>query len=187
MEVFDGLLGVYFGQAYISNSPDRPNDADLGSGSFLASFFRGQRNGLLGAAVGGFLFLTTGTSNGDVGLSVHVVEQEPPLDDSWEECVEASFVPETSVVAVYDWDRTGVCEIPLGKQTYRVRYTACRMDAGHAGTGRDFYGLWFWPAPVAPDAVIRQTSASAAYWRNTGRIAVRDRKLRAGRFSLPPM
>jgi hypothetical protein len=38
------------------------------------------------------------------------------------------------------------------------------MDAGHASTAMDVYGLWFWPAPPAPDAIIRQTSAVAAYW-----------------------
>jgi len=79
--------------------------------------------------------------------------------------VEASFAPETPMVAVFDWDRLVVCEIPLGEEAYRVRYTACGMDSSRIGGGvRDSYGLWFWPAPATSDAIVRQTSAQAAYW-----------------------
>ena len=64
----------------------------------------------------------------------------------------SSFVPETPVVAVYDWDRVVVYEIELGEETCRVRYTACGMDSSRAGEGvRDSYGPWFWPAPATPD------------------------------------
>jgi hypothetical protein len=45
-----------------------------------------------------------------------------------------------------------------------VQYTARGMDEADSGTEMDVYGLWFWPAPAAPDAVIKQTSKSAAYW-----------------------
>lgn len=45
-----------------------------------------------------------------------------------------------------------------------MRYAARGMDAGSAGTEMDVYALWFWPAPPAPDAVVKQTSESAAYW-----------------------
>jgi hypothetical protein len=73
-------------------------------------------------------------------------------------------LPAASVVLLLDLEREVRCEIPLGDETYRVRYTARGMDAGHAGTETDVYGLWFWPAPAAPDTVIRQTSKSADYW-----------------------
>ena len=159
MQVFDGRLSIAYSQAYVASAPDRPTYEDV------EGFTDGQRNGLLGAAREGLLWLTTGTQDGEVGLTVHVVECEPPLDESWEECVEASFSPATPVVAVFDWDRNVVCEIPLGERTYRVRYTARGMDYGHTGKGdRDVYGLWFWPAAGAPDAVVKQTSKSAAYW-----------------------
>ncbi len=160
VEVFDGPLDISFSQAYVASSSDRPNDEDINSG-----FYRGQQNGLLGAAVDGLLFLTTGVQDGEVHLAVHVVDQAQDLDDSWEECVEASFAPETPVVAVSDWDRVAVCEIELGEETYRVRYTARGMDSSRSGEGvRESCGLWFWPSPATPDEIIRQTSAQAAYW-----------------------
>ncbi|SEF35067.1 hypothetical protein SAMN05421837_107715 [Amycolatopsis pretoriensis] len=34
---------------------------------------------------------------------------------------------------------------------------------------RDSYVLQFWPAPPAPDAVVRQHSAAAAYWHGFAR------------------
>jgi hypothetical protein len=161
VKVFDGLLGVAYSQAYVQ-SPG--HDFAFNPDFDPHVFHRGQRNGLLGAGLEGVLHLSTGKQDGEVGLSVHVVEKAEVLDDSWEECVEASFLPATPVVAVQDWDRIVVCEIPLGERSYRVRYTARGMDAGHAGAEIDVYGLWFWPSPTAPDAIIRQTSESAAYW-----------------------
>jgi len=32
----------------------------------------------------------------------------------------------------------------------------------------DAYALWFWPAPNAPDRVLRQASEVAAYWHGWG-------------------
>jgi hypothetical protein len=171
VQVFDGPLAIAFSQAYVQ-SPGR--DFAFKPDFSPRDFRRGQRNGLLGAALEGILFITTGTQDGYVGLAVHVVAEAPVLDDSWEECVEASFSPATPAVEVQDWDRIPVCEIPLGEQTYRVRYTARGMDAGHAGTAMDAYSLWFWPAPTAPDAIIRQTSESAAYWHA---VAARENEL----------
>lgn len=157
MEVFDGVIGVLDGQFWIASDPD-----DIGPDMFAA--FVGQRNGLLGAAEEGQLRLITGKADGDVGFAVHVVESEPGLDDSWEDCVEVSFSPRTPAVGFFDWDFNVVFEIPLGAQAYRVRYAGRAMDAGQIGTEMDTYALWFWPAPAAPDAVVKQTSGSAAYW-----------------------
>jgi hypothetical protein len=157
MRVFDGVLGVLDGQFWIASDND-----DIGPDMFAA--FVGQRNGLLGAAEDAQLRLITGAADGDVSFSVHVVESEPQLDGSWEDCVEASFTPRTPAVGFFDWDGNVVFEIPLGDETYRVRYAARAMDAGSAGTEMDSYALWFWPAPPAPDAIVKQTSESAAYW-----------------------
>jgi hypothetical protein len=55
-----------------------------------------------------------------------------------------------------------LCEIPLGEETYRVRYAARGMDARYDDT--EMEALWFWPSPHAPDAVVKQTSKSGAYW-----------------------
>ena len=55
--------------------------------------------------------------------------------------------------------------------TYRVRYSATGMDRARrrdtllAGEPLlDRYLLQLWPAPPAPDSVIRETSRCAAYW-----------------------
>jgi hypothetical protein len=158
-QIFEGVLPVAFSQAYVASEIDDVMPE-------VSEYYLGQRNGLLGAAKHGVLFLTTGKGDGEVQLSVHVARHEPPLDDSWEESVEASFAPTAPVVAVFSWERDVVCEVPLSEETYRVRYTARRMDAGHAGTDTDSYGLWFWPAPQLPDAITKQTSARAAYWHS---------------------
>ena len=157
MQVFDGVVPVLDGQFGIASDAD-----DIGPDMFAA--FVGQQNGLLGAAEEGQLRLITGKADGDVGFAVQVVESEPELDDSWEDCVEVSFSPRTPVVGFFDWDFNVVFEIPLGAQTYRVRYAGRAMDAGQAGPEMDTYALWFWPAPPVPDAVVKQTSGSAAYW-----------------------
>jgi hypothetical protein len=140
MEVFDGVLGVLDGQFWIASDVD-----EIGPDMFAA--FAGQRNGLLGAAEDGQLRLITGAADGDVRFSVHVVESEPQLDGSWEDCVEASFAPRTPAVGFFDWDGNVVFAIPLGGETYRVRYAARAMDSGSAGSEMDVYALWFWPAP----------------------------------------
>jgi hypothetical protein len=94
-----------------------------------------------------------------------------PRDETWEECVEVSFAPQAGAHLV-DWDRNLVCALPLvAGQTYRARYQARDMDAGHAAdtileneSPVDAYLLSLWPAPAAPDRIVRQTSAQADYW-----------------------
>lgn len=157
VQVFDGVIGVLDGQLWIA--------ADAGDiGPDMYASFSGQQNGLLGAAEDGMLRLITGVADGEVRLTVHVVEREPQLDDSWEDCVEASFSPPAPVVALFDWDGAAVFEFPLGEDSYRVRYTTRGADAGHAGAETEVSGLLFWPAPPGPDVIVRQTSKSAAYW-----------------------
>jgi hypothetical protein len=160
MRVFDGVVGVLDGQLHVASDP-----GDIGPDLF--AFFSGQQNGLLGAAQHGVLCLINGRADGDISITVEVGDQEPLLDDSWEDCVEASFSPAAPVVMLLDWDLAALCEIPLGEGTYRVRYAARGMDASYDDPEAE--GLWFWPAPHAPDAVIKQTSKSADYWHQARR------------------
>jgi hypothetical protein len=161
--VFDERLHVHYGQAYVfSGGADETAD--------MEGCFRGQANGLVGAALSGELFLITGLHTGQVSFRVETHPSEPPLDDSWEECVEVGFEPGPGVRLV-DWDGTVVCELPLAERPYRVRYEARGMDAGNeadtilAGEQPvDEYLLSIWPAAAAPDRVLRQTSAVADYW-----------------------
>jgi hypothetical protein len=165
MVVFDGLMHVHYGQAYVFTGEDEATD-DMGA------CFRGQTNGLLGAAHPGELFLVTGLHTGHVGFGVEVADAEPRVDETWEECVEVSFEPQGDT-RVVDWDGTDVCSIPLEPQPYRVRYHARGMDAASEQDTIleneptiDAYLLSFWPAARAPDVIVKQTSAIAAYWHD---------------------
>lgn len=160
MRVFDGIVGVFKGQLYVVSDPE-----DIGPDLF--AHFSGQDNGLLGAATPGLLCLLTGRADGDIGFNVEVCEREPLLHESWEDCVEASFSPATPVVMFVDLEWEVLCEIPLGAETYRVRYAARGMDAEFDARydDKEAEGLWFWPAPHSPDAVVRQTSKLAEYWQ----------------------
>jgi hypothetical protein len=146
-------------------------DADFDGDIQMA--FRGQANGLLGAAVPGVLVLTTALHTGEVGFRVVVHDCEPPPDDSWEEVVEASFQAGTGQTVVRDWNGVTVCAVPLAAGSHRVRFAGSRMDeASEADTlldgvdPIDSYELTFWPSPVHADEVIKQTSAIAEYWHD---------------------
>lgn len=173
MLAFDGRLHVHYGQAYVFSGSTRGDTGDM------EACFRGQSNGLLGAAQDGMLFLITGLHTGQVGFTLEVAESEPPpIDDSWEECVETGYAPEGDDARLVDWDGRVVCQLRLDGPDYRVRYSARGMDAGReADTVMedeelvDFYRLSFWPSPAAPDCVIKQTSEIARYWHNwAGRL-----------------
>jgi hypothetical protein len=173
--VFSGPLHVHYGQAYVM---DRGSDL-----SDMTEFFRGQENGLCGAAVPGALFLITGLHTGQVGFTVDVVDAPPPLEDMWEEIVEASLHVSTHAtdMALMEWGWQAIHPLPLRPGSYRVRYCALGMDHGKdADTNLDdvlvdFYSLAFWPAEPSGDRVIKQTSEVAAYWHehasNLGRGA----------------
>jgi hypothetical protein len=169
MRVFDGRLHVHYGQAYVFSGAE----GDTGA---MDACFRGQSNGLLGAGQPGMLFFLTGLHTGFVGLTVDVDEHERPLDEAWEECVEVSFAPSARDARLVDWDGGVVCELPLPEAEYRVRYAARGMDAGRAADTIidpegpiDSYRLSFWPAPPAPDRVVKRTSETAEYWHNWAR------------------
>ena len=167
--VFDGHLHVHYGQAYVfSGTADDTSD--------MEACFRGQSNGLLGAAQQGMLFLMTGLHTGLVRFRVEVRENARPQDPSWEECVEASFVPADRDVRLISWDGDIVCQLPLEPTPYRARYEARGMDAGHAADTVlevedpvDEYRLSFWPSPPERDLVVRETSAIARYWHSWAR------------------
>lgn len=177
--LFAGKVNVHYSQMYFHGAGDCCPD--------LNECFEGQENGLCGARMRNLLFLTTGLHTGCVQVTVDFWDREPPLEDSWEEAVEVSFVvndPESTGIA--EWGSSGWHPIDLRRGRYRVRYCARNMDAGRAKDTLlsdrepiDKYSLSFWFAPGAPDRVIRQTSHIAAYWhqwaakltRGSGRVA----------------
>lgn len=163
--VFDGTFPVRYGQAYILSRPPDVN-------SDLEEAFVGQQNGLLGASVPGQLWLTTGLHTGRVRLRISKAEAEPPLDFGWQEIVEATFVPTSSSAALTSWGgEAHPVPLHLDVSSYRVRFCASHMDEARqqdtvceAEDPIDEYALVFWSAPAAPDRVIKQTAAVAAYW-----------------------
>ncbi|MEV5549841.1 hypothetical protein AB0L35_27535 [Streptomyces sp. NPDC052309] len=169
--VYSGELHVHYGQFYVDSRRD--DGCDPAGWDVRA----GQANGLCGAAVPGHLFLTTGLHTGRVGLTVEVHGTRPPLDDAWEEVVEASFRPASPSTVVLPWGDGPLCTLELPPADHRVRYCGRGMDRGReeeravleGGAPVDHYLLQFWPAPPGPDLVVRQTSRSAAYWHRHAR------------------
>ncbi|MFJ9411300.1 hypothetical protein [Streptomyces sp. NPDC101393] len=165
----EGELHVHYGQIFVESDPDS-------FGPDLAEAFAGQSGGLCGAAVPGALWLTTGLHTGDVGFTVEVHGQAPPLETAWEDVVEASFRPGSAGSALVLWAGEVSWELGLEETDYRVRYCAKGMDQASQQETRldhepqlDCYLLQFWPAPPAPDRVLRRTSAIAAYWHDHAR------------------
>ncbi|ADB29268.1 hypothetical protein Kfla_0139 [Kribbella flavida DSM 17836] len=161
-----GPAGVAYGQIYVVSSAEH---------SDLPESFAGQQNGLCGAVQAGVLFLRTGLHTGEVDFTVELHDEAPPIDETWEEIVEASYRP-SGEAALTSWGGGGRWPLALDEVDYRVRYCGWGMDAGHqAGPPMDGeplvdrYLLQFWPAPPQPDRVVKQTSAQAAYWHGVAR------------------
>ncbi len=75
-----------------------------------------------------------------------------------------------------EWGGQAAYPLPLPAADYWVRYCARGMQHGSdldtsqdPDRPADSYSLTFWPAPPAPDQVVKQTSDIAAYWHATAR------------------
>ena len=166
--VFSGPLGVHYAQAYV-----------LPAGSVtpgLKECFRGQVNGLCGAALPGKLFLITGLHTGHVGFTVDLLDAPPPLDETWEEVVEVPFSVTACETALVQWAGTVTYPIPLPRGSFRARYCARGMQLGKVldtllpdRPAIDSYSLTFWPAQTTDDSVLRVTAEIAAYFHQKTR------------------
>lgn len=160
--LFRGEIWVDYRFAYLQPDDDDPPD-DFG--------LDGQRNGLCGAAIPGVLSLTFGLHTGYVPITVEALETRPELDTEWEEIVEVSFAATRTDYVLAPFEDFYPLILPFAGQ-YRVRFNASGMDrandADYRKKGRrvlDRYLLQLWPdAEAQPDAILRQTSESAAYW-----------------------
>ncbi|MDQ0788657.1 hypothetical protein [Streptomyces sp. B3I8] len=164
-----GEVHVHYSQLYVESDP-----GELSPG--FHEVFAGQTGGLCGAAVPGTLFLLTGLHTGHVGFTVEIHDEAPALDPAWEDVVEVSFRPASERTLLVQWAGEGSWPLDLPETDHRVRYCARGMDAGRDLDTRvgeepqvDSYLLQFWPAPPAPDRVVRQTSAVAEYWHEFAR------------------
>ncbi|MDI6103653.1 hypothetical protein QLQ12_34075 [Actinoplanes sp. NEAU-A12] len=128
----------------------------------------GQVNGLCGAAEPGNLIFTTGLHTGNVPLRIERHDTEPPLGEMWPDVVEASFTPVDPDVWLVSSSSPPVA-LALEQGTYRARYCAIGFDNEDQLTDDppERYLVQFWPAPAAPDRIVRQTSPGAAHWHGT--------------------
>ncbi|MFG2523651.1 hypothetical protein [Streptomyces sp. NPDC048527] len=172
--VLSERLSVSYGQLYVASDPGR----DSGGGPHET--MAGQTQGLAGAALPGFLYLPTGLHTGHIPFTVEVHESAPALDgsyDAWEEIVEVSFTPVGDDVSLDLWGGDGSFPLGLDRVCHRVRYCGSGLDESRNAETVDLdlagslerHLLQLWPAPHAPDRLLRQTSQDAAYWHDFAR------------------
>ena len=170
--IFDGIVFSHYGQAYIHFK---------GTYDYADNVRLGQVNGLLGAVQATTLFLTFGLHTGNVRLCIKIAEQEPTVDDSWEEIVEASFImQEGKELGFSDWNGEIWQPIPIAAGNYRVRYCACRFneaedlpESENEPEPIERYEVIFWQAPYKADKVLKVTSPFAQYWHDVAQGKVR--------------
>jgi hypothetical protein len=121
--------------------------------------WRGQTNGLLGAAVPEMLRLRTDTHTGPVGIRIELHDHAPQLGDDWAEVVEASYASWVDDLVLSSFDQFAR-DIPLPPGSYQVRY--CNRPGEQCL-------LQFWPAADV-DRIVRRTGEWAAYWHRTGTV-----------------
>jgi hypothetical protein len=136
---------------------------------------RGQQNGLCGAAVPGALSFATGLHTGTVPMTVQWFDDEPPVDEQWEDVVEVPFTPTGSDLFLDLFEDAVDLRLPA-VVPLRARFCASGIDAAHelsisddGELGPDRYLLQLWPADPRPDEVVRQTSEIAASWHRITR------------------
>lgn len=164
--VFDDELFVHYRFVFLSPADDEDPD--------LEASRRGQVNGLLGAATGNALSLTTGTHTGDVPVRIEWHDGEPPVDDVWDDVVEASFQVPARDMRLATFDDVREVRLPV-TGTHRVRLCATGFDAASSedlsegASVADRYLLQLWPATAAADRVVRVGSRAAQYWHDVAR------------------
>lgn len=145
-----GFLDLQSGQAGEIGPEDSP--------------WRGQVNGLLGAADPEVLKIRTLVDTANVPVRVELHTDEPEPGDEWTDIVEAGFATWVDDLYLGGFDQhTEPLDLPPGY--YRVR----RSSRGDGETEESLL-LQFWPA--ADDRVVRQ-SDGAAYWHRVGVAAAR--------------
>lgn len=162
--VFEDALFVHYGFVFLSPSDDEDPDLDESR--------RGQVNGLLGAATGDALSMMTGTHTGEVPVRIEWHETEPALDDAWDDVVEASIDITGSDMRLAAFDDMRDVQLPA-TGPHRVRMCAAGFEAARREEDLaedepvpDRYLLQLWPAPAAPDAIVRVSGPAAQYWHD---------------------
>jgi len=165
--LYDGLLDVHYGFFDVCSGVEPDGE--------LIDARRGQTNGLCGAKLDHRLAMVTGLHTGNIPLRIEWYPAEPAMDPKWEDVVEASLDITSTDGMLVSFEDDAELEFP---QTgwHRARYCAAGMDAGsdldtldEDELAPDRYLLQLWPAPAAPDAIVRETSKIASYWHSVAR------------------
>lgn len=162
--LFDGVVQTSYGQF------DLIWDDGIGFDGDFEKFFAGQANGLVGAAHRDGVYLNLARYGGGSQMRIELCDAEPAMADDWADVVEvSSAIPTDSSPHWESWagEQSGALDdLPPG--SYRLRVGARGRDEGRDGEFADhlvdWYLLQLWPAPSAPDAVVRVSSEDARYW-----------------------
>jgi hypothetical protein len=164
--IFDEVVQTDYGQFDLIWGNDFGFDGDFDR------FFDGQVNGVVGAASGEGLYLNLARRSGGSSVQIALHNSEPPLrKDDWEDVVEVSIqIPSDAEPTWSTWAGETSGPVPIPPGPYRVRVNARGRDAGRDGEFADqtvdWYLIELWPAPHQEDAIVRTTSADAAYWHD---------------------
>jgi hypothetical protein len=142
-------------QFYVEDG-ERPGDTGD------ASFWTKAAVADLLAVVPGTVGVGTG-SYGHVRVITEIHDGEPPLSLAvWDHVAEASLAVRGSTLRVIGClEETGE-EFSVAPGTYRVRCCYENLDEGvESGEGPDWYVVQVWPAPAAPQRVLKRWSAAA--------------------------
>lgn len=159
--LLERTMEVHYGFLILS-SAQTTDDADTERDAW-----RGQINGLVGAAIPEMLRIRTETHTGPVGVLIELHDEAPPEPgDEWTEVVEVAYASWVDDLVLSSFDQYARA-IPLPPGAYQVRY-AGRPGEGHGRPGEQCR-LQFWPA-AGVDRVVRQTSPTAAYRHRTSTV-----------------
>ena len=168
--LLDDIIDTDYGQFDIVYDEDGGFDGDADR------FFAGQANGLVGAADphGVYIGLARRSGGSRIRIVLYATAAPQAADEaSWEDIVEVSTtVPDDDVTEWATWGSASDGALPgLQAGDYRVRVSARGRDAADRdelrGEETDSYLVELWPAPWAPDSIIRTTTANAARWHET--------------------
>ena len=159
--LLDQTIDTDYGQLDLAWSEQHGLDGELDT------FFRGQANGLVGAASSTGIYLNLARRRGGSAVRIELHDSAPDLDDQWEDVVEVSArVPVGASAGWTTWagEHGGPLAVPPGD--YRIRVSARGRDAaaddGEFAEGLvDFYLVELWPAEPQPDTIVRTTSENA--------------------------